>query len=237
MLTRNLLKITSKGISLTISLCEQPGDSKLAWGISLLFGDGTEELRQFQVVVEVVLREAGHESAVVFLVELVPARESTGQETTAKRRVCDDFDTQLARNFQEIRLSRLNLERKWRVLHLNRGDRMHGVRTSQAALRALGEPQVPDLALFLELHHGLDGVLDGRLGVHAMLVVQVDVVGLQTLQAGIAGLLHVRGIAHDRPLAIHQPVRELGGEEDLIPAAGLLEPLPDQLLVAKYALG
>lgn len=77
----------------------------------------------------------------------------------------------------------------------------------------------------------LDRLLDGRVRVNTVLVVEIDAVRPQTLQAGRAGLLDVLGPAVHLHLAVHKPVGELGRQEDLIAAAGLLEPPADQFLV------
>ena len=47
-----------------------------------------------------------------------------------------------------------------RVLGLQRGDRVHGVRAADGRGRRLGEPEVADLAGLDELRHGADGLLD-----------------------------------------------------------------------------
>ena len=73
-------------------------------------------------------------------------------------------------------------------LHLDGGDGVHGVSAAQLAGSALGQADVPDLALLHQaLQHG-HGLLDGGVGVHAVLVVQVDVVGAQSLE-GLSQLL------------------------------------------------
>lgn len=77
----------------------------------------------------------------------------------------------------------------------------------------------------------LDRLLDGRVGVHAMLVVQVDAVRAQALQAGLAGLLDVLGASVHDHLAVLELVGELGRQEDLVAAARLLEPPAEELLV------
>ena len=58
-------------------------------------------------------------------------------------------------------------------------------------------PEVADLALLDELGHRPDGVLDRGAGVDAVLVVEVDVVGAEALQGGLAGRAHVVGAAVD----------------------------------------
>ncbi len=60
-----------------------------------------------------------------------------------------------------------------------------------------GEPEMTHLALVHQLRHGTDGVLDRRLGVDPVLVIQVDGLDAQALQRRLAGLPHVLGPAAD----------------------------------------
>ena len=59
---------------------------------------------------------------------------------------------------------------------------MHSVGAADRGGASLGQPDVADLARGDELGQGADGVLDGRLRIDAVLVVQIDVVGAQPLQ-------------------------------------------------------
>ena len=89
----------------------------------------------------------------------------------------------------------------------------------------LGEAEVAHLALCDELGHRPDGLLDRRLGVDPVLVVEVDVVDAQALQGALAGAAHVLRAAVDRAarlavLAGVQPDAELGRQEHLLAAPG-----------------
>ena len=102
---------------------------------------------------------------------------------------------------------------------LQRGDRVDGVRAADRRGRGLGQAEVAHLAGRHQLGHRADGLLDRHLGVDAVLVVEVDVVDAEPLQAGRrrrgartrAGRrcrgARVLGVAH---------VAELGGEQDLV---------------------
>jgi len=100
----------------------------------------------------------------------------------------------------------------------------------------LRQPEIADLALVLEVDHGLHGVLDGRVGVHAVLVVEIDAIRLQALQAGGTGLLHVFWIAVNDHDAVLEPIAKLGGQEDLVSATRRLKPLADQALVGERSV-
>ncbi len=55
------------------------------------------------------------------------------------------------------------------------------------------QTQVPDLSFAHEVGHRSHSVFDGRVGVDAMLVVEVDRIDAQSLQARFAGLAHIGG--------------------------------------------
>ena len=108
-----------------------------------------------------------------------------------------------------------------RVLGLQRRDRMHGVGAADGGRRRLGQTEVAHLARRHELGHGPDGLLDRRVGVDPVLVVEIDVVGPQPGQRRIAGLPHVLRPAVDgargRILGVAH-VAELGGDDRLVAA-------------------
>src|ERR1035437_8976345 len=96
----------------------------------------------------------------------------------------------------------------------------------------LGEADETHLAGRDQLAHRPHRLLDGYVGVDAVLVVEVDVIDTEPLQAGVAGAVHMLGGAVDG----HAPVRraletELRGDHDLgaMPGNGL----PDKPLVGE----
>jgi len=98
---------------------------------------------------------------------------------------------------------------------------MHRVGPADRLRTRLGEPEEADLALLHEPGHGPHGLLDGHLRVHPVLVVQVDDVDAETLQARLAGRTHILGPAADAPVrrvGASQDA-ELRGQEHLLPAA------------------
>src|SRR6478735_6075901 len=80
----------------------------------------------------------------------------------------------------------------------------------------LGDSEMPDLALGLELYHGADGIFDRHRVVDAMDEIEVDDIGAEPLEALLAGFDHVVRIAFGAGLAIRQTnVAELGSEDVL----------------------
>ncbi len=131
----------------------------------------------------------------------------------------------------------LDVARPEGVLGLHGGDGVDGVGAADRRGARLGEPEVADLARGDELRHRAHGLLDGGRGVHAVLVVEVDVVGPEALERGVAGRAHVVRGAVDA--ALGRVVRvaldpELRGEEHLVAPA--LQGAADELLVRERAV-
>ncbi len=121
-----------------------------------------------------------------------------------------------------------------RVFALDGGDRMHRVRPAQGGGGHFRQADGPDLPGRHQLAEGADAVLDGDLPVPAMQVVEVDDVGLQALQAIVAGLLDRLGPAVDHPHPVHAGHAALGGQDVFLPAA--LQGVADQGLVGAEAV-
>ena len=97
--------------------------------------------------------------------------------------------------------------------------------------RRLGQTDVADLALRDQLRQRTDGLFDRRLRVDAVLVVEVDVVGVESPQRSFYGDPDVRGRAVEvsRAAVDVRDHAELGGQNDLV--APTPQSAPDQLLV------
>ncbi len=123
-----------------------------------------------------------------------------------------------------------------RVLGLERGDRMGRVRAANGLGRRLGQPEEAHLAGLHQLAHRPHRLLDRRLGVHAVLVEEVDVVEAEPPQRVVARFLHVLGPAVHAAVggiaAADDP--ELGGEHDLVAPVG--DRTAHQLLVGAAAV-
>src|SRR6266705_2735978 len=70
-------------------------------------------------------------------------------------------------------------------------------RPAQSICSGLRETDVANLAFLDQFGQGSHSFLDRRVGIDAVLVVEIDVVGPQPLQAAFAGLLHIVGLAAD----------------------------------------
>jgi hypothetical protein len=107
------------------------------------------------------------------------------------------------------------------VLRLQGGDPVDGVGAADGVHPRLGQADVADLALGDQLGQGADGVLDRGVGVDAVLVVQVDVVGAEPPQGAVdrgadVGRAAVEVAGAAAGVGDHA---ELGRHHDLVAAA------------------
>jgi len=167
-------------------------------------------------------------AAEVVVVQLVDRTDGAGEEAASQRGVGHEADAELTHHRQDLCL---RLARPQRVLRLQRGHRVDGMRPPDGGRRSLGQPVVPDLALGDELGERADGLLDGRARVHPVLVVQVDVVGVEPPQGALDGQPHVLRAAVQAAGAVAAvPDRaELRRDHHLVPATG--ERASEQFLV------
>lgn len=93
----------------------------------------------------------------------------------------------------------------------------------------LGQPEVADLAFFDQLTDGAGNVLDRHIGVDAVLVEQVDVVGPQPLQGGVRYGSDVFGAGVQACGATLDAETEFSGDDDLI--SNRFQGLSDEFLI------
>jgi hypothetical protein len=140
-----------------------------------------------------------------------PARE----KAAAERAVGDEADPELADRRQDLVLDVASPER---VLALQGRDRVDGVRAADRLRGRLRETEIADLPLLDELGHRPYRLLDRRVRIDAMLVVDIDVFGAEPLQRGVTGGEDVLAVAADaEPFAfLVADAAELCREHDLV---------------------
>src|SRR5229473_675669 len=108
---------------------------------------------------------------------------------------------------------------------------MDGVGAADGGGRRLRESEKADFPRAHQIRHGAHGLLDWHAAIHAVLVVQVDVIDAEPLERRVARLAHVVSAAvHALPAAVRAAhVAELGGEHHAITFA--VDRLADQELV------
>ncbi len=93
---------------------------------------------------------------------------------------------------------------------------MHRVGLFDGRGTGFADAYVANLASLDQFGHGANGVLDGHRGVDTVLIIEIKVIGVQPLQAGVDGLANVRRTAIDatRMRVIATDDAELAGQVD-----------------------
>ncbi|QYT04694.1 hypothetical protein H0G86_011598 [Trichoderma simmonsii] len=216
-----------------VALSKQPGQCQLGETAALLRGHLLELVEQLQVLLEIVALELLDAVSVVRLLQLRRVGVLPGQHSAAEGGVCDGGDAQLAAGLEEILGHRaFRLKSPGGVLDLDGGNVVNGACSTETVSGDFREAKVG--FLLLEFDHGLDRLLNGRLSVNAVRIVQVDVVNSELLQACLAGRLGVFRSAVDGSLvgAVRLNLcrnAKLGGQEDVGTTLRVqLEPLSDE---------
>src|SRR5438445_2954201 len=171
--------------------------------------------------------------AQVALREPPGALDGPAEEAASERSERDEHDAELTQQRDD---PRLEVPFPERVLALERRDRMHLVRAPDGLLARLGQAEVTDLSPPNEIGHRAHHVLDRHLLVDAVLVEEVDVIGLEPARGGFHHLADVlRAAIEANDLPIVEPEAELGGDDHLIALA--LESASEKLLVVPDAVG
>jgi hypothetical protein len=112
---------------------------------------------------------------------------------------------------------------------------MHRVRAADRGLARLGQAVVQDLPFRDQLGERPDGLLDRRLRIHPVLVVEIDAIGAEALQRALDRAPHVRRRAVEHPASLAAGVHaELRGDHDAV--APSRERTADKLLVRVRAV-
>ena len=111
--------------------------------------------------------------------------DDPGQQAAAERRVGDKRDAEILDRL--ARLGRL-LAIEQREFALHRGDRVDRMGPPEPLRPRLAEPDKPHLAALDEPAHRADRLLDRHVGIDPVLVIEVDHIEPEPLQARVAGL-------------------------------------------------
>ena len=198
-------------------LGQKPGDGELGHGALLAFGPGADQMGQGHVVFQGFrgeLRQGGQapcgEAAVLV--------DGAGQEAPPQRAVGDKADAQFPQGREYLGL---RFAPQKGVFALHGADGLDGMGPPDGGRAGLGETEVQDLAFPDEVFHRSGHVFHGDLGVHAMLVQQIDVVGTQAPQGTFHGPPDVVGAAVEgRGPAFFDAKTEFGGDDHLVAHRG-----------------
>ena len=183
----------------------------------LALGPATDQAGQGHVVLQGLrseLRQGGQapcgEAAVLV--------DGAGQESPPQRTVGDKADAQLPQGGEYLGL---RFAPQKGVFALHGADGLDGMGPPDGGRAGLGQTEVKDLAFPDEVFHRSGHIFHRDLGVHPMLVEQVDVVGAQAPQGTFHGPPDVIGAAVEgRGLAFFDAKAEFGGNDDLVAHRG-----------------
>src|SRR5437868_1238182 len=214
------------------ALRQEPGKAELRDGAALVGGDRLDAFDERAVLLKIVAGEARVTGAGVALGEVGEIRHDAGEQAAPQGRVGDKGHAEIARRLARF-LRLLTIEQ--RIFALHGGDRVYRMGAPDALGVRLAEPEVAHLSLLDDAAHRADRVLDRHARVDAVLVVEVDRVDPQPLQAGLAGLLHIVGAAVDAVSAAGLAgLAEFGGDDDIVRPA--FEGAAEQLLIVAPAI-
>src|SRR5580658_3865198 len=115
---------------------------------------------------------------------------------------------------------------------------MNFVRPANSGRRRFRESEIFHFAGFHQISHRAYGVFDRSVGVHAMLVIKIDVIDAEALERSFTGRFHVLRLAADaeeRWIVLLSQEGELCGHEEF--AAAAANSLAYQLLIIANAIG
>src|SRR5438270_4121617 len=214
------------------ALRQEPGKAELRDGAALVGGDRLDAFDERAVLLKILTGEARVTGAGVALGEVGEIRHNAGEQAAAQGCVGDKRHAEIARRLARF-LRLLAVEQ--RIFALHRGDRVYRMGAPNALGVRLAEPVVAHVGLLDEAAHRADRVLDRHARVDAVLVVEVDRVDAEPLQAGLARLLHIFGAAVDAIGAAGLAgLAEFGGDDDVVRPA--FEGAAEQLLVVAPAI-
>ncbi|RMP84835.1 hypothetical protein ALQ16_204864 [Pseudomonas syringae pv. actinidiae] len=119
---------------------------------------------------------------------------------------------------------------------MHRRQRVHLVRSLDGRGTGFADANVPNLAGLDQFGHCANGVFDGHIGVYAVLIVEIKIVGAQALEATVYGLTNVfRAAVHATRMRVVAPYdAKLAGQ--INPFTLALQSPPQQRLIGVWAV-
>ena len=121
-----------------------------------------------------------------------------GEKALAQRAEGHEADAELLERRQDLLLG---LPPEQRIFALKCGDRLHGVRAADGLRARLGKAEVLHLAFADQLLDRARDVLDRHVRIDAVLIEQIDDVGLEPLERSLGDLLDVLRPAVKAPMS------------------------------------
>src|SRR5829696_5589789 len=166
-------------------LGKQPGDRDLGTRHLLLGCDFAEHLDQGLVRLSSLRREARNDVAEVGAVERRVLVDRAREEALAEWAEGDEADPEFLQRRQDLLLG---LSPPQRIFALEGGDWLNGMGAPDRLHACFGKAEVLDLAFLDQLLHRAGNVFDRHARIDAVLIEEIDAVGLQALERGLSDL-------------------------------------------------
>src|SRR5271168_275880 len=211
-------------------LREHPRERELARRDLFLVRDLLDPIDDLEILLDIFALEARREPPSHIVSRQIA--EGAAQKPAPERAERHESNPEFAQRGNHVVLVVAGPER---ILRLERGYRMSRMRPADSFHAGLGEAEKTHFTLAHQVRHRANRLLDRHLLIHAMLVIEIDMIDAEALERRVAGGAHVLGPAVDRALAVGEDlVAELG--RDYHPAAMSRERLADQLFVVPGAI-
>src|SRR5262245_48860220 len=122
---------------------EEPSKTELRWCATFARGKLFESIDQLLVLLRVTALKARHAAAGIVLRQGVASRNGAGEKTPAKRRVSDETNTELVREWEDFWL---DVARPQRIFGLQCDHRMDLVGAADGVHSPFRNSEVPNLA-------------------------------------------------------------------------------------------
>src|SRR6266849_10637214 len=212
-----------------VTLRQHPRERQLGWLASFFARDLFDFFHEIEILLKVFALEAWRGTAIVIGCQVFEFLELAGKKASSKRAVGDEADAEFAAGCEDFLF---RIARPKRILCLQRSYGMHLRGAAQSVDPGFRQADMSNLALLDQFCQGANRLFNRRIGIDAMLVIEVDVLDAQPLQTSFAGLLHVVGLAADTAdvgIARIADNSELCGQHDLVALA--LDRSSDELFV------
>src|SRR4029077_6436061 len=169
-------------------LGKQPSERDLSRGGLLPYRDLAKEIHERPIRFPVLWRKARDDVAEITFVELRIFADLSGEEAFSQRAKWNEADSEFLERGYHFRFRFSEPER---VLALQCGDGLNFVCATDGLHAGFRKAEVLHLALLNQLFHRSSGVFDRHVGVNAVLIEQIDDIGLEALQRGLSDFLDV----------------------------------------------
>ncbi len=172
---------------------KQPGQGDLRRRGVPVLGQRLEQVHQGLVGGHRLRGETREVLAEVVVAKPRVLAHGAGEESPAQRAVCHQSDAEFLAGFEDA--VRLHATGPQRILILQGGHRLHGMRAANGLRTRFGQAEMADLSFLDEVLHGARDILDGNVRVDAVLIEQIDRLDAEALERGLGDLANMFGPA------------------------------------------